>query len=43
MLITFSLIGDRTRSAGLSPALYRVAIKVDLYRKAVQVCYIFTR
>ena len=28
------------RSGGLSPTLYRVAIKASLYHKAVEVCYI---
>ena len=44
MEIIFSPTGDRTRSAGLSPTLYRVAIKAVsypfLYRKAVQVYHL---
>ena len=36
----FSPTWDRARSAGLSPALYRVSIKAGFYRKAIQVCTI---
>ena len=37
---SYAATGDRTRSARLSPTLYRIAIKAGLYRKAVQVCHI---
>ena len=40
ILTTNAAAGDRTRAAGLSPTIHHVAIKADLYRKAVQLCYI---
>ena len=40
MEITFFPDQNQTRSAGLSPTLYHVAIKAGLYRKAVKVYHI---